>query len=118
MKSLFRKTSCILAFTALCGGALSSDETKIDRDLRELLNVSSGGDVVEVALQLERQADIPALLASLKARSASGGERHAAVIRALGEVASAAQPAVLSALERLRREGKVDAVKPDRKSVV
>lgn len=112
MKGIWRTASLLLAFTALRGDALAPDETKIDRHLLDLLKVSSPGDLVEVTLRLERQAHIPGILESLESQSASRRETHAAVIRALREVAGRTQPPVLSALEQMQREGKIRSARP------
>lgn len=81
----------------------------IDSHLREKLTGMPGDEMLRITLVLERQADIPALLA--RSRSLTAGERHAVIVNALMEVAMDTQAPVLAALEELAARGAVKSYK-------
>jgi subtilisin family serine protease len=92
------------------GGFLSDKALAgIDPFLREKLAQAPPGEMLQVTLVLERQADVQGLLA--RAGSLTARERHATVVRALMEVARETQPPVLAVLADLEERGLVRSSK-------
>jgi subtilisin family serine protease len=104
----------VAILTVTSGAVLSSDKadvTKVDPYLLEVIEDAENDKILDVTLKLRHQADIPALLEKLQSRSASRGERHREVVRALQAAREVSQPSIVEELDRLRSAGRVVSFK-------
>lgn len=103
-------TVVILTCTPSLGRSAMAGE--IRRDLGNHLKTLGDVERISIIIHLKEQADIDALDLALRQERATRAERHERVVRALREVASRTQPALIAYLNEERDRGNVAGFTP------